>query len=162
MPSHSRINLSTHAEIDTSKIFASGTFKNVWSGVYLDGPRKNTPCVSKQFKTGSVLSDYYFREELNIIALTQSIVDDFHDAGVINRDIVLNTPAIWTYEGSGVKSLVEPTIEKFEKFNSNTGWRPKTRDSWVEAMQALSHFSYHNSGRRFLLCDIQGGAYSNG
>ena len=63
---------------------------------------------------------------------------------------------------SGIKSLVEPMIENFEKFNSNTGWADMTGGASSEAMQALSHFSYHNSSGQFLLCDIQGGVYSNG
>lgn len=41
-------------------------------------------------------------------------------------------------------------------------FRVGTRDSWGEAMQALSHFSYHKSGGQFLLCDLQGGSYRNG
>ena len=37
--------------------------------------------------------------------------------------------------------LVEPYIENFMKFNSNSG---KAEDVY-EVMQALSHFSYHHS-----------------
>ena len=29
-------------------------------------------------------------------------------------------------------------------------------------MQALSHFSYHSSGGRYVLCDLQGGVYRDG
>lgn len=28
-------------------------------------------------------------------------------------------------------------------------------------MQALSHFSYHQSGRQYLFCDLQGGHYED-
>ncbi|CAD6452533.1 f29ab76f-7bac-4ac2-b085-9c8a1e4ffa76 [Sclerotinia trifoliorum] len=165
--SHRRLNQSRRAEIDTSEIFASGTFKNVWAGRYTEGPRKGQACVSKEFQTGSVISEHYFEEELEIIRRTQEIVDDFHAAGIIdNRDIIVNTPSIWTYEANagtkaGVKSLVEPMIENFEKFNSNTGWTGQDT-VWNDAMQALSHFSYHDSDGGFLLCDLQGGSYSNG
>lgn len=184
--SHRRTNNSTKAEIVTSQIFASGTFKNVWvfdshpdtlfristltsyqAGHYTEGDRKGQPCVSKEFKTGSVYEKHYFHEELEIIRRTQEIVDDFHTASIIpGREIIVNTPAIWTYENSagtkaGHKSLVEPMIENFEKFNSNTGWTGQ-ETVWNDAMQALSHFSYHDSGGRFLLCDLQGGLYSDG
>lgn len=57
---------------------------------------------------------------------------------------------------------MEPFVETFEKFNSNTGWAPHTGEHWSEAMQALSHFSYHASHGQLLLCDLQGGAYGNG
>ncbi|TGO30077.1 hypothetical protein BPAE_0008g00690 [Botrytis paeoniae] len=164
--SHQRTNKSTTADIFTS-IFASGTFKNVWAGHYTSGDREGQPCVSKEFKSGSVYEIHYFSEELEIIRRTQEIVDDFHTAGIITgREIIVNTPAIWTYvdsagEKAGHKSLVEPMIENFEKFNSNTGWTGQDT-VWNDAMQALSHFSYHASGRRFLLCDLQGGCYSDG
>ncbi|KAJ8061769.1 hypothetical protein OCU04_009566 [Sclerotinia nivalis] len=165
--SHRRMNESSKATVDTSKIFASGTFKNVWAGRYIEGQRIGQECVSKEFKTGSVIEEHYFEEELEIIRRTQEIVDGFHAARIIGgRDIIVNTPSIWTYAAgagpkTGHKCLVEPMIENFEKFNSNTGWT--SRDTvWNDAMQALSHFSYHDSGREYLLCDLQGGSYSDG
>jgi len=134
--------------------------------MYTSGPRKGEACVAKEFKTGSVFEEYYFQEELNIVERSQKIVDDFAEAKVIsssgNSRILLNTPEIWTFDYTEEKCLTEPMIEKFEKFNSNTGWAPLTGTAWSEAMQALSHFSYHDSQGQFLLCDIQGGSYRNG
>jgi len=161
--SYSRVNSSTRALIVNDKIFASGTFKDVWKGVYTNGPRKGEPCVAKEFKTGSVFEEHYFQEELSIVERTQRIIDDFAAAKVLeNGRIFLNTPEIWTFDGTNEKCLTEPMIENFEKFNSNTGWAPVTGTAWGEAMQALSHFSYHDSNRQFLLCDIQGGSYRDG
>ncbi|KAJ6497436.1 kinase-like domain-containing protein [Mycena sanguinolenta] len=160
--SYSRENNATSATVDRSAVFAAGTFKNVWKGTYTGGARKGQPCVAKEFKTGSVYEAYYFEEELNIIRRTQRVVDAWHAQRIIDRDIFLNTPSIWYYTDTGVNALVEPMIENFEKFNSNTGWASISGGAWSEAMQALSHFSYHNSGGQFLLCDLQGGAYSDG
>ncbi|SPO03578.1 related to protein kinase [Cephalotrichum gorgonifer] len=159
--SNRRLNNATRADI-YGDIFAQGTFKNVWRGTYTEGARAGQACVSKEFKTGSVFEDHYFEQELSIIGRTQKIIDAWHDADIIERRIVLNTPAIWEYEVSGHKCLVEPMIENFEKFNSNTGWADMSGGKWSEAMQAPSHFSYHNSGGQFLLCDLQGGAYRDG
>ncbi|QSZ28985.1 hypothetical protein DSL72_003494 [Monilinia vaccinii-corymbosi] len=163
--SHQRTNNATEAEIDLTQIFASGTFKNVWAGTYTKGERRGQACVSKEFKTGSVVEAHYFDEELHIIRRAQEIIDHFHAANIIRgRNIILNTPSIWTYTGGsrmGHKSLMEPMIENFEKFNSNTGWTGR-QTIWNDAIQALSHFSYHDSNRRFLLCDLQGGSYSDG
>merc|ERR1712232_294798 len=39
------------------------------------------------------------------------------------------------------------------KFNSNTGYATPDTDT----MQALSHFSYHHSKGKYLVCDLQGG-----
>ncbi|KAI0468022.1 kinase-like domain-containing protein [Xylaria cf. heliscus] len=144
------------------ELFAEGAFKYVYAGIYGEGPRAGQRCVSKQFKTGSVYADHYFNEEMNIIRRTQRVIDDWHHAGIIDKRILLNMPEIWTSTETGAKYLVEPMIDNFEKFNSNTGWASSDGGPWNEAMQALSHFSYHNSGGRLLLCDIQGGYYRGG
>jgi hypothetical protein len=160
--SYARTNNSTHATIDRSSIFASGAFKNVWQGTYTGGSRTGQSCVAKEFKTGSVFEEDYFQEEMNIIRRTQKTLNDWNEAHIINRYIYLNTPAIWTYVESKHKHLIEPMIENFEKFNSNTGWVSANGQAWGEVMQALSHFSYHKSGGQLLLCDLQGGVYSDG
>lgn len=161
MSQFARINESLSCKVDKKNIYASGSFKNVWLGSYDDGPRIGQRCVVKEFKTGSVFEESYFEEELAIIEQTQAIIDDYNNAGYIKQKIVLNTPAVWTYVVTQVKCLVEPMIEDFRKFNSNSGWTPGTEQGWCEAMQALSHFSYHNSARQLLLCDLQGGACSD-
>ncbi|KAI0532536.1 kinase-like domain-containing protein [Xylaria digitata] len=140
--SYSRKNNSTRAEVFNTRLFASGTFKNVHEGKYLEGARAGEKCVCKEFKTGSVYEAHYFDEEMKVIRCTQKVIDDWNNAGV--------------------KTLVEPMIENFEKFNSNSGWADTTGGVWSKAMQALSHFSYHNSGGQLLLCDLQGGSYGDG
>ena len=119
---YARRNNSTHAAIDTSEIFASGTFKNVWAGHYDRGTRAGQKCVSKEFKTGSVYEAHYFDKEMEVIRRAQTMIDAWHDANIIQQKILLNTPEIWTYEESRHKILVEPMIENYEKFNSNSGW----------------------------------------
>lgn len=32
---------------------------------------------------------------------------------------------------------------------------------WGKLMQAISHFSYHSTGRKYVLCDLQGGFNNN-
>ncbi|KAI9644947.1 hypothetical protein NHQ30_006982 [Ciborinia camelliae] len=162
MSSNRRTNDSTEANIYRGNIFASGTFKNVWEGRYTSGSRDDQRCVAKEFKSGSVFEKSYFDGELRIISRAQAIIDDFNAAHILpgpNVNILLNTPAIWTYEG-GPLTLVEPMIENFQKFNSNSGWA--SMDRRHDAMKALSHFSYHNSNREFLLCDLQGSAHGEG
>lgn len=163
---YSRTNNSTRATIDTSQLFGSGTFKYVYAGKYTVGARKGQDCVAKEFKSGCVVEDHYFDEELNICAKAQQIIDEFNDAEIMNQPIYLNTPTIWTYEPgsskSGQKTLIEPMILNFEKFNSNSGWSLTDSTGWAAAMQSLSHFSYDNSGGRLLLCDLQGGRYNDG
>ncbi|KAI0201226.1 kinase-like domain-containing protein [Astrocystis sublimbata] len=157
----SRANKASSADVFKGRLLASGTFKNVYAGKYSGGPIAGQPCVAKEFKTGSVYEERYFEEEMNIIKLTQKVIDEWNTACIINKKVLLNTPQIWTFKFSGAKALVEPMIDNFEKFNSNTGWAPVTGGVWSEAMQALSHFSYDNSGGELLLCDIQGGYDQN-
>ena len=69
---------------------------------------------------------------------------------ILNASISLNA--------LGKKCLVEPRIEgEYRKFNSNTGW---VQDSDC-ITEALSHYSYHVSNGRYLLCDLQGGVSSD-
>ena len=58
----------------------------------------------------------------------------------------------------GTKYLVEPLIRYFTKFTSNTGWIAKEEDiGWhVQCMEAFSHFTYHASSGKKMVCDLQG------
>ena len=64
----------------------------------------------------------------------------------------------------GQKTLIEPFIECFQKFNSNVGSVINEADTggWPALMQALSHYSYHISGGKYALCDLQGGIWPDG
>jgi len=79
--------------------------------------------------------------------------------------VYLNRPAVWVFapesDWAGQKHLVEPFIPNYQKFNSNTGVQMGD-DGWPAAMQALSHFSYHTTGGRYVLCDLQGGVMDGG
>lgn len=96
--SNRRTNNATEAEIDKGQIYAKGTFKNVWRGIYTKGPRDGQECVAKEFRTGSVFEDSYFAEELKVVARAQKTIDAWNEASIIiNRRILLNTPEIWEY-----------------------------------------------------------------
>lgn len=131
-------------------------------GTYASGPRSGQPCVRKWFKSGSVFSDDFFTLDIKAVDKALEFIDKFNELGIVAKTIKLNIPAVWRYtSGSreGEKILVEPFIQNYQKFNSNSGW---TNDDggWAEVMQALSHFSYHVSGGFYVLCDIQGGIYA--
>eukprot|EP00884_Botryococcus_braunii_P003389 jgi/Botrbrau1/13050/Bobra.0187s0012.1 len=93
----------------------------------------------------------------------REIIDAYNSSGCINQNIYLNHPGVWTFKPgtryAGQKTLTEPFINNYQKFNSNTGC-VIGGDSWSEVMQSLSHFSYHNSGGQMVLCDLQGGIRS--
>ena len=166
MATFSRGNNATTANADTSSIYATGAFKNVYKGKYTEGERAGQECVCKIFKSGSVFQESFFQVELQVVAKTLEIVNRFNKCKLVDKPIWLNQPEIWTFlPGSsreGEKALVEPMISNFEKFNSNTGWTPDETSAWVDVMQALSHYSYYTSNRNLLICDLQGGIYKDG
>ena len=163
MPGYARKNDSYEARIDRSYVFAQGAFKIVYKGVYIEGKRAGQSCVSKEFKSGSVYEASYFANELKVVQRTLGIVRKFNSANFINRPVWVNIPAVWECKDNyGRKSLIEPMIENFEKFNSNTGWTPHYMCDWAELMQALSHFSYDVTDGEVLCCDLQGGIYRDG
>jgi hypothetical protein len=94
------------------------------------------------------------------------LIKEWNGRNFINKLIMLNIPEVWTFchdcspNIAGKKVLQEPFINNYQKFNSNTGWADN-ETPWPRIMQALSHFSYHVSGGQFVLCDLQGGIYSN-
>lgn len=144
-----RKNNSSHAQVSMQVLYANGAFKNVYSGVYIEGERKGEQCVSKIFINQGSNADSFFENEMAIVNKAMAIVEKFNNqVSLGNKRIYLNEPGIWIFSTGtliGQKSLVEPMIQNFEKFNSNSGW-VATGTSWYSVMQALSHFSYHATG----------------
>ncbi|OAJ37841.1 hypothetical protein BDEG_21817 [Batrachochytrium dendrobatidis JEL423] len=147
-------------------VFARGAFKNVYKGKYTKGNRTGQESVTKIFKSGSVFQESYFDNELKIVNKALEIINRFNKDQLVDQNIWLNIPAVWTFlpgtTRAGEKCLVEPMIINFQKFNSNTGWTSNELSGWTLVMQALSHYSYHVTDCQLLLCDLQGGIQNNG
>lgn len=161
-----RHNQSNTAQCDFESLrypFAEGAFRLVARGTYRDGPRKGSECVLKWFKTGAVFSNDFFTLDIKAVDKALELINHFNRLGAVTKTIKINVPQVWMFTGeagdwAGQKILVEPFIQHYEKFNSNTGWSDVSM-AWGEVMQALSHFSYHISSGQFVLCDLQGGIY---
>jgi hypothetical protein len=148
-------------------VIGEGQNMLVYKGHYTEGRRDGGDCVCKKFKTGVVFAASYFVHELAVFNKAREIVNAFNAANLIDRKILLNQPEVWenfTEKSShhGEKVLVEPMIENFQKFNSNSGWADDDPTPWNEVMQALSHFSYHQTSGSHVICDLQGGVYKDG
>ena len=134
-------------------------------GTYIDGERRGQLCVTKWFKTGVVFEKEFFELDIKAVAKAMEIIERFNPR-IANKSIKINVAEVWTFTGGGpgtamprgAKSLTEPFIQNYQKFNSNTGWNDD-RNDWAKVMQALSHFSYHCTLGDYLLCDLQGGIY---
>ncbi|KAM5443976.1 hypothetical protein MaudCBS49596_008051 [Microsporum audouinii] len=163
-----RYNNSSGATFTVSALnnpFAQGAFRWVAEGKYNIGSRVGQACVAKWFKTGEVFSADYFTLDIKAVDKALEIVNRFNELNIVTKSIKINVPAVWTWtEGTaeriGKKCLIEPYIQNYQKFNSNSGWNDET-SGWAEVMQALSHFSYHVCGGNFVLCDLQGGVYQS-
>ncbi|KAL9476272.1 hypothetical protein ACSS6W_006113 [Trichoderma asperelloides] len=155
------------SESALEKPFAQGAFRLVAKGIYISGPRQGEYCVIKWFKSGVVFSDTYFTLDIKAVNKALEIVDKFNKLNLIDKVIKVNIPEVWHFtddspaERAGQRYLCEPFIQNYQKFNSNTGWNDSSIP-WGKVMQALSHFSYHISGGKYVLCDLQGGIYRRG
>lgn len=146
--------------------FAQGSFRWVAKGVYTVGERAGEPCVCKWFKTRGVLEDEFFEKDLDAVRRSIDIITEWNRMGFVDKIVKINQPQIWTFDRTwrdfaNRKVLQEPFIQKYQKFNSNTGWADDSIP-WSRVMQALSHYSYHFTNGECLLCDLQGGVYNNG
>ena len=150
---------------DLQHPFASGAFRWVAKGKYTRGANKGKPCVFKWFQdvnTQNIYQERFFAEDIKAVDKSVEIVDMFNKENIIQLPVKMCIPAVfkWAMDGyedhkKGTLCLVEPFIENFQKFNSNSGW-VATGVPWVNVMQALSHYSYHVRGGQYLLCDLQG------
>jgi len=162
-----RYNHSNKSVFDNEALenpFASGAFRWVAKGRYTGGERDGQACVAKWFKTGAVFSDDYFALDIKAVDKALEIVNRFNQLNIVDKPVKINVPSVWRFtdasveEWAGQRVLCEPFIQNYQKFNSNTGWSDVRRE-WAQAMQAMSHFSYHISGGNYVLCDLQGGIY---
>lgn len=159
-------NRATFNTYDLQNPFAEGGFRWVAKGRYTEGQRSGEKCVCKWFKSGVVFENTFFDLDIKAMDKALDLIKEWNSRHFINHIVKLNVPEVWTFDSDSStmadsKVLQEPYIDNYQKFNSNTGW---TDDStpWPRVMQALSHFSYHVSSGQFVLCDLQGGIYSDG
>ncbi|KAI0180409.1 kinase-like protein [Hypoxylon sp. FL1284] len=149
------------SDYDFENPFAEGGFRWVAKATYTAGARRGEKCVLKWFKWGAVFEADYFILDIKATDKALEIVNRFNELNIVNKVVKINVPEVWTISSgryTDQRTLCEPFIQNYQKFNSNTGWTYEAR-TWGEVMQALSHFSYHVSGGQFVLCDLQGGVY---
>jgi len=157
-----RRNEKSRCEFNFTKVTARGSFRLVTEGRYVGGRRTGQVAVAKWFKQAyRSISDQFYVTDMNAVEKCLQLLTSFNGEGLISDTIRLNIPEVLT-KTNGVQYSVEPYIENFQKFNSNTGWISQDSSKWILIMQALSHYSYHVSSAQYLLCDLQGGLFRDG
>lgn len=153
-------------KVETDIIYAQGTFKVVFRAQCIEGPNKGFHCVVKYFKPSPISFGDQLKNELRVVEAAKKIVQvwnqSMHFKELPHRVIVV-TPQVMVEDGDqGLPCLLEPLIRGYRKHNNNGGWASSSHDLWNAALQALSHFSFHASHGKVVLCDIQGGAIAEG
>lgn len=134
-----RKNLSTKGEVDRSQVIGEGSFRRVYQGTYRDGPRRGKLQVAKELIHSTPYTSTVFDYDISVARRAAEIVESWNGSNFIDRMIMVNIPEVWEYtskpELAGVRHLVEPFLQNFEKFNSNTGWAPPHQCRWTQVMQ---------------------------
>lgn len=148
-------NISSRAQYCFDVIW-EGAHKTVCEGHYVSGERRGQSCVVKSFKSGDVYNSVAYNMDLKALTEAKRIITAFNRHVRPARPVYINDARVWRRDKDGAALLVEPRIVgTFRHFNSNTGYEA----DGCMTMAALSHFSFHFSGGRHLLCDLQGGQY---
>lgn len=162
-----RENKSLSAMCDLT-IVAEGGSRLVGVGRYTGGLREGNKCVWKVFKPAyHVERDRFFVLDVKAVEKALNIVKRWNSRKFTDVRVSMNKAEVWRFSPGGTRggelNLVEPFIHGYQKWNSNSGWADNGNGLDTPAMlQALSHFSFHESGGKYVLCDLQGGLYENG
>jgi hypothetical protein len=133
-----------------------GSFRICVEGTYIGGNRNQQEAACKRFKPQFrslekefFAVDFYIADEAIIVAERWN---EFCDQG---KEILISRGSLHN-SNSGIQYLVEPLIRDYTKFTSNSGWIANSESWKVRCLEAFCHYSYHTTGGRLLVCDIQG------
>ncbi|XP_062519523.1 uncharacterized protein LOC134194596 [Corticium candelabrum] len=152
-------------------IFSEGESRYAYKGTYHgDGPKSGAKCVVKVFKDGYALTPSDWTADVNTSKRAQQLAEDWHRYIPTNRPPQFKLPIIaqmdkrsicFSSSSSVLKGIIRPkgyvSIEDFidghyQKFSSNYGWTTGAG----QFAAAFSHFTWHITNGRELVCDLQG------
>lgn len=158
-------NISSSRFVTNGEFIARGSFRACYLG-------KDTvtgqPVVLKRFLKPSRKVLEYWQQDIEASKEAQRFANLFNKEINSSKQITFIVPIIIECPSEicapfekGESVLVEPFLGKdvYQKFNSNSGWVNK--DCGL-SMAAFSHFTYHSSGGKMLVCDLQGVKTENG
>lgn len=156
--SAARTNLTSKSVNISDNILGVGSFRICVEGTYVGGNRNGQEAACKRFKPHlRQMEDEFFAKDFQIADRTILYAEGWNAFCDHGKEIIVSRGDIHTtYQN--VKYLVEPLVRHFEKFTSNNGWIASVDDVvWaVLAMEAFSHYTYHQSGGQMIVCDLQG------
>jgi hypothetical protein len=122
----------------------------------------NQPLVAKKFRDSNPLHERFWSEDINASQEAKRFAVLFNEEMQSSKPLQFVLPIVDECTSNislpfiaGEKILVEPFLGKdvYQKFNSNSGWENKECGL---SMGAFSHFTYHISSGKMLVCDLQG------
>lgn len=150
-----RENNAAESTTDWTKSIGEGKFRKVFKGEYTIGPRTGQAQVLKVFKDGTeAFEDSFFAHDVALCEKSIEIADAFNKIKKFGSMVQVCKAEIWVRKKTKQRLLSEPFLSNFQNFNSNSGWQ--AAGEWSNALQSLSHFSYHHSQGDLVLCDLQG------
>lgn len=161
--------------------FAEGKCRYAFKGVLQgDGPRNNSACVTKVFKSEYARNFIKWAPDLAASKRAKGYAEEFAQKYypklrnyISGHEIEFLIPLIAKMKNiSNFRLLglfpilkderyvtlyehvaIEPFIEgQYKKFNSNHGWE----DGMHELMTAFCHWTWNVSGHKYMVCDLQG------
>jgi len=155
--SAARTNLtSKDVRISNNVVLGKGAFRVALLGTYVGGNRNNQEAACKRFHPQfRQMEDEYFQADFQVADKAIKIAECWNRMAQADEKILITRGHI-IHSRSGIPYLVEPLIRDYTKFTSNTGWIAKDGTWHAEAMEAFSHYSYHITAGRMMVCDLQG------
>ena len=141
--------------------FARGEYRRAHHGRIESGPKRGNACVVKTYKSARYAN---FQDDIKIAKIAKQIADSFNGLRKQKKKIRFVVPQLGRVTETGLIARCccaidvgdTVTVEEFipgtyEKFVSNNGTY-----KFAGTLTAFSHFSYHASKERLLICDLQG------
>jgi len=154
--SAARTNLSSQDVRISNRKLGEGTFRICHEGTYVGGNRNSQDAACKRFKPQwRAMEMEYFASDFRIADFAISHAETWNSFSSDDESILITKGSI-IRSNSGIPYLAEPVIRNFKKFTSNSGWIEDSGCWTTDSMAAFSHFTYHDSGGRHMVCDLQG------
>jgi hypothetical protein len=152
-------NITPTRFVTQGEYVAKGSFRYCYLGKDIV---THQPVVFKKFIEHSPMEEKYWTEDIQASREAQRFAKLFNIEIKSSKPITFIEPIVFQCSSNictpfqiGEKVLVEPFLGKdaYVKFNSNSGWENKNCGL---TMAAFSHFTYHSSDGKMLVCDLQG------
>lgn len=161
MSSAARTNLTSQdVELHTHRVLGEGSFRIAYEGTYIGGNRNRQAAACKCFKPQwEDMEHMYFADDFDAADTAIRFAEEWNRVCPPKKEILITKGDVKELEdeyGELKQYLVEPLIRDYVKFTSNSGWINPSNSHAVLAMEAFSHFTYHQSGGGLIVCDLQG------